>query len=353
MAKKTLTPLERRAFPRVPAYTRINAHLCHRDQHLAAELADLSVGGMRVRVEHPWDVGTILDFEFSVLEDCRPFVGRAEVARVDAVRGGAVLALRFLSIQTKSLGLIGNARCLLHLQMQTIRDVVEAMRYAWAELHGNLIDARDFGEPGAGFRPPLLLVHGWLGTRGVLRYMEGQLKRDGFPVFSIDLGLLNVRDIRESAALVTEKVEKLATRLQLPRIAALGHSMGGLIALWAVKKLQLGRRIHRLVAVGTPFHGTSVIYAGLPIFPAFYRTLLQMAPGSAFLRELNEGPLPTDVQISCIAARQDFFVAPASATLEGACNYLFDGGHAALITSDESIQKIQSVLEGRDPFAQQ
>jgi hypothetical protein len=54
--------------------------------------------------------------------------------------------------------------------------------------------------------------------------------------------------------------------------------------------------------------------------------------------------------VHCIAARNDLLVTPASATLDGACNFLIDGGHASLITSRYATNKIVAILEGKDPF---
>jgi pimeloyl-ACP methyl ester carboxylesterase len=242
------------------------------------------------------------------------------------------------------------ARLAVYMQALALDEVVAILRYAWGELHGNAVDVRELGKPVAGFREPVLLLHGWLGTRGVLRFLERRLKTAGFPVFSIDLGPLNVADIRRSGALVAEKVAALSARLGGRRITAVAHSMGGLIALWGLKRLGLGEHVRRLVTVGAPFRGTPVAVAGLPLFSPFYKSLLQMAPGSPFLRELNDGQLPADVEVVCFAARRDFFVAPQSATLEGARNFLIDGGHASLITSPDAIGKIIAVLENRDPF---
>jgi pimeloyl-ACP methyl ester carboxylesterase len=346
--------LEQRAFPRAPTYTQIKAHLRHRQQHLSAELGNISVGGMLVWVDHPWAPGTILDFEFCLLDEVRPYIGRAEVMRVQKsarrLKDSYGLGLKFLSVNPKPIGLAEMARWATHMSEVALGEAVEAMRYAWGELHGNRPDERELGRPTAGFREPVLMLHGWLGTRGVLRFVEQRLKQAGFPVFSIDLGLLNVHDIPRSAQLVSDKVQRLSERFGLGRISAVGHSMGGLIALWGLKKLQLADHVRRLIAVGSPFKGTPWAWVGLGPFALFYRSLLEMTPNSSFLHDLNQGPLPANVEVHCIAARNDLLVTPASATLDGACNFLIDGGHASLITSRYATNKIVAILEGKDPF---
>jgi pimeloyl-ACP methyl ester carboxylesterase len=353
MPKRKQNILEKRAFPRVPAYTKINVHLRHRSEHQTAEVGNISATGILVWVNAPFDVGSICDFEFTLLDEIRPYVGRAEVMRItlpgcknDKCYG---LGLKFIHIKPKPLTLPSLVRHTARFHAMNFEHAVGAMRYAWAELRGNVVD-HDFGEPGAGFRRPVLLVHGWMGTRGVLTFLEKRIKRAGYPVFSIDLGLLNVRDIEHSAEVVSAKVEKLSERMGFARISMLAHSMGGLIGLWALKKYNLAQFVDRFVAVGTPFHGSHLTTTGMVIFSPLIKTLWQMTPGSDFLRELHQGPLPTDVEIMSIAARNDFFVTPESAALEGANNVLIDGGHASLITSRYSLAKIVAVLDGRDPF---
>ncbi|MDP8225454.1 MAG: PilZ domain-containing protein [Candidatus Lernaella stagnicola] len=353
MPKREKNILEKRSFPRVPAYTKIRAHLRHHSEHKAAEVGNISSSGMLVWVKTPWDVGSICDFEFTLLDDVRPFIGRAEVLRItepgcrlDKCVG---LGLKFLHIEPKPLGVIGMLRHAVRMQAMSLESAIGAMRYAWAELQGNITE-HEFGEPGAGFRQPVLMLHGWLGTRGVLNFLERRLKRAGFPVFSIDLGLLNVRDIEHSAEVVAGKLRCLSERMGFARISVLAHSMGGLIALWGLKKLNLAEYVSRMVAIGTPFHGSHLTRPGMVIFSPLIKTLWQMTPGSDFIQRLHEDPLPGNVDIVCFAARDDFFVRAESATLEGAKNILIDGGHASLITSRYATAKVVAVLEGRDPF---
>jgi len=348
-------PVERREFPRVQAYTKINVVLRHRNRYLIAKVGNISAGGLYVTSGDPLDVGSIVDFEFTLLDEVRPYVGRAEVVRLDCTNGGKRLncqmGLKFLEIKSKPFNILGLTRQAAYLNEVTLDIALSAMRYAWAELQGNRTD-REFGAPGAGFRRPVLLVHGWLGTRGAMLLLEHRLKRDGFPVFSVDLGIPNVKDIRLSARQVCEKVERLNKRLGLEKIDILAHSMGGLISLWGLKHLELAQYVHRLVTIGTPFHGTLLAGVALPVFGLWGRSLWQMLPNSPLIKALHEGPLPADVPIHCLAARNDKLAPVNSATLDGAHNILVERGHASLVTSESVYKRIRSVLEGKDPFSE-
>jgi hypothetical protein len=58
--------------------------------------------------------------------------------------------------------------------------------------------------------------------------------------------------------------------------------------------------------MGTPFHGSSLTWLAL-ITPLgfFWKDIWQMRPGSHFLRELADSPIPEGVQIFCLYSRRD------------------------------------------------
>src|SRR3954471_11547455 len=55
--------------------------------------------------------------------------------------------------------------------------------------------------------PPVLLIHGYLATRGSLHLLERTLARRGYVVMSYKLGPIHIGDIRDSAGLIARKVE--------------------------------------------------------------------------------------------------------------------------------------------------
>ena len=63
---------------------------------------------------------------------------------------------------------------------------------------------------------------------------------------SFNLGTLNVRDIRRSAFLIHRKIERILAQTPSQRIDIIGHSMGGLIGLYYVKKLGGHARVRKL-----------------------------------------------------------------------------------------------------------
>ena len=80
---------------------------------------------------------------------------------------------------------------------------------------------------------------------------------------SFNLGTLNVRDIRRSAFLIHRKIERILAQTPSQKIDIIGHSMGGLIGLYYVKKLGGHTRVRKLIMMGTPVRGTWAALAGV------------------------------------------------------------------------------------------
>lgn len=156
---------------------------------------------------------------------------------------------------------------------------------------------------------PVLLLHGWFSSRRTLDVLERRLRRDGYGVFSLDLGGLRAsftgRGIDDLADLVRAKIERIYARNPgLGPLTIVGHSKGGLIAAYYVKKLGGWRRARAVVTLGSPHRGTPLAYLGLPLALAV-RSLVQMAPGSPFLARLHDGPWPAQVRLASIWSRAD------------------------------------------------
>ncbi|HYU41597.1 MAG TPA: alpha/beta fold hydrolase [Vicinamibacteria bacterium] len=156
---------------------------------------------------------------------------------------------------------------------------------------------------------PVLLLHGWFSARRTFEVLERRLRRDGYGVFSLDLGGARVsflgRGVDDLADLVRAKVERIYARHPgLGPLTIVGHSKGGLIAAYYVKKLGGWRRTRAVVTLGTPHRGTPTAWFGLP-FALVARSLVQMIPGSPFLARLHDGPWPAQVRLVSIWSRQD------------------------------------------------
>jgi pimeloyl-ACP methyl ester carboxylesterase len=204
--------------------------------------------------------------------------------------------------------------------------------------------------PPAPGQPPVLIIHGYLATRGSLHLLEKHLTMRGLIVMSYPLGgpLLNVGDIRDSAGLIARKVESIVAQTGIARVDIVGHSMGGLVGLDYLKRLGGRHRVRRLVMLGTPAQGTWSALLGLVTAPLGLASL-QLLPGSPFLRELAERPLPPGADVVSIGALRDWLAPVASTVLDGVRHISLPTGHPGLLVDAEVAEVVVDILKAPDP----
>jgi len=171
-----------------------------------------------------------------------------------------------------------------------------------------------------GHARPVLLLHGFFSTRRTLDVLEARLRRDGYGVFSLNLGgvrrAYNTRGIDDLADYVRAKVERIyAHHPGLGPLTIIGHSKGGLVATYYVKKLGGWRHARAVIMLGAPIHGTPMAWLGLPV-ALLAPSLVQLLPGSRFLERLHEGRWPPQVRLVSIWSRSDRLTLHPSAVLE-------------------------------------
>jgi triacylglycerol lipase len=204
---------------------------------------------------------------------------------------------------------------------------------------------------------PVLLIYGFFQHRRILRILCERFKRDGFSVFTIHLGGLlntfNTDGIPDLARLVSKEVEALCRDLGICRLAIVGHSEGGLVARYYVKRLGGHRRVTHLVTLGTPHHGTPVAYLGILALGVLARSVWQMTPMSPFIRELKRGRFPVASKLTSIYTKDDR-VAPYPCCMlelkpgERTCNIEIAGvGHVMMLLNKRVYEIICSELLDR------
>lgn len=223
--------------------------------------------------------------------------------------------------------------------------IKDPLTYARHALRGNTADDADFAKCSPE-RPPVLLVHGFMGTRGALFLLESRLRADGFHVFSINLGTLNIQDIRKSAFQIHLAIEKImaATDGKVRKIDIVAHSMGGLIALYYLKYMGGDEHVRKLVSLGTPYNGTWTSLLGVVLLGSLSPSTWQMLPGSYFLRMLGAVPPPPRVECTSVIARYDGMCPPATARISPGSNYDLPLGHAGLVLSADVYRVVKRVL---------
>ena len=133
---------------------------------------------------------------------------------------------------------------------------------------------------------PVLLVHGLSSNRGIFHVLRRELRKAGFPhVAMLNYSWLTA-DVRSAARTLAAEVERLCDHGGHERVHVIGHSLGGLIARYYVQRMGGDARVHTLVTLGAPHHGTLTAMVPVP-----HPAIRQLRPGSDILAELAE-PAP-------------------------------------------------------------
>jgi triacylglycerol esterase/lipase EstA (alpha/beta hydrolase family) len=187
------------------------------------------------------------------------------------------------------------------------RDLLDVITYFRMSLSGNRVNyPTDFEN----CEHPVLLLYGFGATRGTVSILEKRLRHDGFCVFSLNLGgifdTFNTRCIEELSNLVEKNIERLCQQYRLNKISIIGHSKGGLIGHYYIKRLSGAKRVRSLITLGTPHNGNPWALLGLatPLI-LVSKSIRQMFPMSSFIKRLKEGHFPRRVRFVSIYSKDD------------------------------------------------
>jgi pimeloyl-ACP methyl ester carboxylesterase len=221
--------------------------------------------------------------------------------------------------------------------------------YARHLLRGNRV-AGDMSWVQPGSRP-VVLVHGFLGTRGTMLPLTRRLQADGKVVFSYHHGTLQLGSLTRSAEELTLKLRGLTESLEIDRVDLVGFSMGGLVALHAVKFLQAHRYVRRVAMMGTPLGGTWMAFAGMAAVGLISASVWQVRPNSRFIADLRAAPLPAGVRLRQIHADADA-LCPDPGPVEGVDRerdyIVLPGGHSSLVIAQPFYAAIREFLDEPD-----
>jgi triacylglycerol esterase/lipase EstA (alpha/beta hydrolase family) len=160
---------------------------------------------------------------------------------------------------------------------------------------------------------PIILVHGYMdsGDAMVMPILKENLAEIGYrasDIYIISFGdPLTTIDSPEVYAGVLLPYVKQISEAYENKVDLVCHSMGGLVARWCVEKLDGDQYVDDIVTLATPHQGT------LMSFVMYWTSACQaMAPGSDFLKALNDGTLAEDVEYTAVYALLDEIVTPNS-----------------------------------------
>lgn len=160
---------------------------------------------------------------------------------------------------------------------------------------------------------PIILVHGYMdsGDAMVMPILKENLVKIGYrasDIYIISFGdPLTTIDSPDVYAAVLLPYVKQISEAYGKKVDLVCHSMGGLVARWCVEKLAGDQYVDDMVTLATPHQGT------LMSFVMYWTSACQaMAPGSDFLKALNDGTLAQGVEYTAVYALLDEIVTPNS-----------------------------------------
>jgi len=187
---------------------------------------------------------------------------------------------------------------------------------------------------------PIILLHGLFQNRICWWWFALSLKRRGLgPLYSLNLPPW--KDVES----LTERLANLVDRLKLDggggRVILIGHSMGGLIGRNYLQIRGGATKVQQLITLGSPHGGSRLA----PF--AVSKMGKDLLPGSGFLQNLRQAPLPEGVSLIAIYSRHDNLVLPAeNGRVEGAQNIEVRGiGHMGLLYHPRILELVVESLK--------
>jgi len=185
-------------------------------------------------------------------------------------------------------------------------------------------------------RIPVLLVHGYGLNRACFAFLQTYLHTRGWEwVWAIN-HTPRSSPIPVFAKRLGRSIERLCEESGAQQIDIVGHSMGGIVAAYALKEFGYAPRVRRLITLGSPWSGTKTHVFG------WRREGLDVAPSSEVIQALQDYPGHT----VAIWSRSDHLNIPAesAAPNHAECIEVEHLGHQEMLTSARCFRLVADAL---------
>lgn len=198
---------------------------------------------------------------------------------------------------------------------------------------------------------PILFVHGIFHNSTAFYELEKTLRRARFgQIHSVNFWT-SVNHIEELAAqLRTEAFELIEQAEENKRYSTgpvklriIAHSLGGLITRVALLDPKFATHVDKVVFLGTPHQGTSILRMPFP------KCLRDLRKNSPLIKRLQSEPLPLGPKYFNFRGTEDFVTPLAATFLPHVHSYEFkEIGHAGLLNAKKVLHSVVEILES--PF---
>ncbi|MCZ4497595.1 MAG: lipase, class 2 [Marmoricola sp.] len=158
---------------------------------------------------------------------------------------------------------------------------------------------------------PVVLVHGTLTDQdATFDSLARSLKQAGYCVYALNYGNYGTNAVASSAAELRTFVNKVLAATRASKVSIVGHSQGGTMPRYYIKKLGGAAKVDDLVALAPANHGSTwtELLASLTFS---CQACHDLVAGSSFLRVLNQGDeSPGAVSYTNVVTSKDAVVVP-------------------------------------------
>jgi triacylglycerol lipase len=188
---------------------------------------------------------------------------------------------------------------------------------------------------------PVLLVHGFAGTKSSWALVANALKARGVAVEAMSYPPVGT-SVQQLAERLVAEVERILLATGTDKVHLVGHSLGGVVIAQAIADSRLTGRVDTVITLGSPFGGSP--WAGvLPVV----EIVRELRAGSPVLRRLASAPLPDGIRWLSLTAALDIIVPGVRAVPSHpqAETITFEGvGHLGMLVSRQVIGCIAAEL---------
>lgn len=184
---------------------------------------------------------------------------------------------------------------------------------------------------------PVIIIPGIFGRWAFLKPIADHISLLGHPVYIVPKLGNNVGDIPSSA----KKVQEVLEENNLKNIVIVAHSKGGLISKYLMLNNDPERRIKGLIAVATPFYGSSM-GSFIP-----HRSIKELGPNSEIIQFLEQHSDINKKIISIIPSYDNHVWHKEGSYLEGAMDNIEVevAGHHRILNDKIVWKKIIECIE--------
>jgi hypothetical protein len=194
---------------------------------------------------------------------------------------------------------------------------------------------------GAPTARPVLLVHGFCGTKSSWSLLAQTLSARGLTVDAIAYTSFGT-SVEQLADRLVAEVERILSQTGAEKAHLVGHSLGGVVIAQAIADGRLSGLVDTVVTLGSPFGGSP--WASLLPFGEIARALREESP---LLRRLASAPVPDGVRWLAVTAAFDVIVpglrsVPTNAKVETIT--VRGVGHNGMLLSPKVVRHIVEAL---------